>query len=77
MPPLLVELAVLLLAGTLIAAVLARFRVVPIVGFMAAGAVIGPGGVGLVSDIDLVNQSADIGVMLLLFTLGGCSVSCC
>ncbi|MXY01275.1 MAG: potassium transporter KefB [Acidimicrobiales bacterium] len=69
-PPLLVELAVLLVAGTLIAAVLARFRVVPIVGFMAAGAVIGPDGVGLVSDIDLVNQSADIGVMLLLFTLG-------
>ncbi len=65
-----VELAVLLVAGTLIAALLARVGVVPIVGFMAAGAVIGPGGTGLIGDIDLVNQSADIGVMLLLFTLG-------
>ncbi len=60
----------LLVAGTLIAAVSARVGVVPIVGFMAAGAVIGPGGMGLISDIALVNQSADIGVMLLLFTLG-------
>ena len=69
-PPLFQELAVLLVAGTLIALGSARLGVVPIVGFLAAGAVIGPGGVGLIGDIDLVNQSADIGVMLLLFTLG-------
>ncbi len=69
-PPLLTELAILLVAGTLIAFVSSRFGVVPIVGFLVAGAVIGPSGVGLISDIDLVNQSADIGVMLLLFTLG-------
>ncbi|WP_419946181.1 cation:proton antiporter [Candidatus Poriferisodalis sp.] len=69
-PPLLSELAILLVAGTLIAFVSSRFGVVPIVGFLLAGAVIGPSGVGLISDIDLVNQSADIGVMLLLFTLG-------
>lgn len=47
-----------------------RCGAVPIIGFLAAGAVIGPGGVGLIGDVDLVNQSADIGVMLLLFTLG-------
>ena len=69
-PPLLTELAILLVAGTLIAFVSSRFGVVPIVGFLVAGAVIGPSGVGLISDIDVVNQSADIGVMLLLFTLG-------
>ena len=60
----------MLVAGTLIALVSARIGVVPIVGFLAAGAVIGPSGIGIISDIDLVNQSADIGVMLLLFTLG-------
>ncbi|MYK56732.1 MAG: hypothetical protein F4035_09790 [Acidimicrobiia bacterium] len=69
-PPLFEELAVLLVAGTLIALGSARLGVAPIVGFLAAGVVIGPGGVGLIGDIDLVNQSADIGVMLLLFTLG-------
>ena len=69
-PPLLEEFAILLVAGTLIALVSARLGTVPIVGFLAAGALIGPGGIGLVGDIDLVNQSADIGVVLLLFTLG-------
>ena len=69
-PPLMQDLAILLVAGTLIALVSARLGTVPIVGFLAAGAVIGPGGIGLVGDIDLVNQSADIGVVLLLFTLG-------
>lgn len=69
-PPLFAELAVLIVAGTLIAFLSARLGAVPIVGFLAAGAVIGPGGIGLIGDIDLVNQSADIGVVLLLFTLG-------
>lgn len=69
-PPLFTELAILLVAGTLIAFVSSRLGVVPIVGFLAAGTIIGPSGTGLISDIDLVNQSADIGVMLLLFTLG-------
>jgi CPA2 family monovalent cation:H+ antiporter-2 len=69
-PPLFTELAILLVAGTLIAFVSTRLGVVPIVGFLAAGTIIGPSGTGLISDIDLVNQSADIGVMLLLFTLG-------
>ena len=69
-PPLLEELAVLVVAGTLIAVISARLGTAPIVGFLVAGALIGPGGIGLIRDIDLVNQSADIGVMLLLFTLG-------
>ena len=69
-PPLFEELAILIVAGTLIAFVSARLGAVPIVGFLAAGALIGPGGVGLIGDIDLINQSADIGVLLLLFTLG-------
>ena len=69
-PPLFEELAILLVAGTLIALASSWLGALPIIGFLAAGMVIGPGGVGLIGDIDLVNQSADIGVMLLLFTLG-------
>ncbi len=60
----------MLVAGTMIAFISARLGIVPIVGFLAAGIVIGPGGLGFISDIDLVNQSAEIGVVLLLFTLG-------
>ncbi len=69
-PPLFAELAILIVVGTLIALVSARLGAAPIVGFLVAGAVIGPGGIGLIGDINLVNQSADIGVVLLLFTLG-------
>ena len=42
----------------------------PIVGFLLAGAVIGPHALGLVKDPELVNQAAEIGVILLLFTIG-------
>ncbi len=42
-PPLFEELAILIVAGTLIALVTARLGAVPIIGFLAAGAVIGPG----------------------------------
>ncbi|WP_428115242.1 hypothetical protein [Candidatus Poriferisodalis sp.] len=53
-PPLLTELAILLVAGTLIAFLSSRFGVLPIVGFLIAGAVIGPGGaiqVGLTTGV--------------------------
>ncbi len=42
----------------------------PIVGFLVAGAVIGPNAVGLVHDQELVDAAAEVGVILLLFTIG-------
>ena len=47
-----------------------KFRLPPIVGFLVAGALIGPHGLNLVSDIDQVKVMAEIGVVLLLFTIG-------
>ncbi len=47
-----------------------KFRLPPIVGFLAAGALIGPHGLNLVSDIEQVKVMAEIGVVLLLFTIG-------
>lgn len=69
-PPLLEELAILVVAGSIIAYVSQRVGTVPIVGFLLAGAVIGPNGLALIDDLELVNQSAEIGVVLLLFTIG-------
>ncbi len=46
-PPLFEELAILVVAGSLIAYVSARIGTVPIVGFLVSGAVIGPNGLGL------------------------------
>ena len=69
-PPSFEVFAVLAVAGAIIAYLSARLGTVPIVGFLASGVVIGPNGLGLVDDIDLVNQAADIGIVLLLFTIG-------
>ncbi|MDT0328431.1 cation:proton antiporter domain-containing protein [Nocardiopsis lambiniae] len=60
----------LLVAAGLIGALFVRLRVVPIVGFLLAGVVIGPHQLGLVADEEVVRNAADIGVMLLLFTIG-------
>lgn len=69
-PEFLAELAALLVAGTLIAYVGARLGLVPIVGFLIAGVLIGPNSLGLVNDREIINAAADVGVILLLFTIG-------
>jgi CPA2 family monovalent cation:H+ antiporter-2 len=43
---------------------------VPIVGFLIAGVLIGPNALGLVRDQEIVDATAEIGVILLLFTIG-------
>lgn len=47
-----------------------RLKLVPIVGFLIAGVVIGPNALALVPDQELVDILAEIGVILLLFTIG-------
>ena len=50
--------------------VLARLRVPPIVAFIIAGAVAGPAGIAIVKTEEEVNVLADLGIVLLLFTVG-------
>jgi CPA2 family monovalent cation:H+ antiporter-2 len=69
-PPYLVQGASLLVAGAAIAYVCSRLGLVPIVGFLIAGAVIGPHALGLVKDQEMIDAVAEIGVILLLFTIG-------
>ncbi len=47
-----------------------QFRLPSIAGFLVAGALIGPHGLNLISDINTVQVLAEIGVVLLLFTIG-------
>ncbi|MDE3241255.1 MAG: cation:proton antiporter [Nitrospirota bacterium] len=47
-----------------------HLRLPSIAGFLVAGALIGPYGLNLVSDLQQVNVLAEIGVVLLLFTIG-------
>ncbi len=69
-PPLVSALAVLLIAAAAMSYLCTRMGLVPIVGFVVAGAIVGPHALGLVSDPDLIEQTAEIGVIFLLFGIG-------
>jgi CPA2 family monovalent cation:H+ antiporter-2 len=47
-----------------------RLRVPSLVGFIAAGCLIGPYGLGFIEDVRAIEILADIGVILLLFVVG-------
>ena len=47
-----------------------RIKVPTIVGFLLTGVLVGPHGLGLIEAIEDVNVLAEIGVILLLFTIG-------
>ena len=68
--PLLDDILILLVASIPIAFICHRLRLPVIVGFMITGVVIGPYGLGLIKDAQAVEAMAEIGVVLLLFTIG-------
>src|SRR5918992_286602 len=68
--PLLGDLLLLLLASVPIAFLFHRLRLPTIVGFMMTGVVIGPYGLGLIKDAHAIEVLAEVGVVLLLFTIG-------
>lgn len=69
-PSFLVEAVAIIVAAAALAYLSYRLGLVPIVGFLIAGVVIGPHALRLVEDPELVNAAAEIGVILLLFTIG-------
>lgn len=50
--------------------ILNKLKIPSIVGFLLSGILIGPHGLELIKDIHLVEKFAEIGVVLLLFTIG-------
>jgi CPA2 family monovalent cation:H+ antiporter-2 len=69
-PAYLPELTALVVGGAVVAYLGFRLRLVPIVAFLLTGVVIGPNALGLVDDLEVVNAAAEVGVLLLLFTIG-------
>ena len=69
-PVFLAPLVLVFLAALASAYVLSRLRQPPLVGYMLAGALLGPFGLGLEGDIQAVDSLAEVGVVLLLFTVG-------
>ncbi len=66
----LTELVLVMAAAVAAAALLRKFQVPPVVGFIVAGILIGPGGLGLIRDRHQIELVAEVGVILLLFTVG-------
>ncbi|MEL7465808.1 MAG: monovalent cation:proton antiporter-2 (CPA2) family protein [Pseudomonadota bacterium] len=68
--PLLVDAAIYLGATVLAVPIFKRLGLGSILGYLAAGVVVGPFGLGLLSDIDAVRHVSEFGVVLLLFVIG-------
>jgi CPA2 family monovalent cation:H+ antiporter-2 len=66
----LVPIALLLFGAIAGGLLLAGLRQPPLVGYIFAGAVLGPSGIGLITDRETVNLLAELGVLVLLFVVG-------
>ena len=64
------DLAVVLAIATGVALLFGRLRLSVVAAFLVAGAIMGPTGAGMVSEPGMVEALAEIGVVLLLFTVG-------
>lgn len=67
---LLLNIFVLLVAGSMVVPAAQRFRLGPVLGYLIAGVVIGPFGLSLISQPDKVMQVAEIGVIMMMFLIG-------
>lgn len=68
--PLLDELAIIAVIATVLAVVLSRLRLPAVAGLLLAGAVLGPHAAGAVHSVEAIEILAELGVVLLLFTIG-------
>jgi monovalent cation:H+ antiporter-2, CPA2 family len=64
------DILIILTAAVAIVPVFRRFRANAVLGYLVAGALIGPHGLGLLGDIRATEVLAQLGVVFLLFSLG-------
>jgi CPA2 family monovalent cation:H+ antiporter-2 len=69
-PSFLAPLVLVFVAALAAAYGLARLRQPPLIGYLLAGALLGPYGLRLARDVHQVEALAEVGVVLLLFTVG-------
>ncbi|PYT00290.1 MAG: potassium transporter KefB [Acidobacteria bacterium] len=69
-PQLFGDLLIIFLVSVPVAFICLRLKLPLLVGLMLTGIAIGPYGFGLIKDVTAVEMLAEIGVMLLLFTIG-------
>src|SRR6476620_8680748 len=68
--PLLDELAIVAALAVFVTVVLSRLKLPTVAGLLLAGALLGPFGLRLVSSVHAIEVLAEVGVVLLLFSIG-------
>jgi CPA2 family monovalent cation:H+ antiporter-2 len=66
----LLEVIVVLVAAVISVFLFQRIGLGAVLGYLVAGAVIGPSGFALVADVDTIQALGELGVVFLLFTVG-------
>src|SRR5215831_212529 len=69
-PPLVSTLAIGLVLAFSLGVLANRFKLPPLVGYLLAGIALGPFTPGYVADLNIANQLAEVGVILLMFGVG-------
>ncbi|MGH7674546.1 MAG: cation:proton antiporter, partial [Gemmatimonadales bacterium] len=64
------DLAVVFTGSLIVALAFSRLRLPALPGFIVAGALLGPNGLRLVSDVHRVESLAEVGVIFLLYSVG-------
>src|SRR5690242_4996932 len=68
--PLLEQAAIFLLTAVLLVPLFQRFKLGAVLGYLAAGVLVGPWGFGVVAEVETTLHFAEFGVVLLLFLIG-------
>jgi glutathione-regulated potassium-efflux system ancillary protein KefC len=64
------SVVILLIAAIVAVPIARRLGFGSVLGYLAAGLIIGPGGLALVGDVEAITQVSELGVVMLLFVIG-------
>ena len=66
----LLDILALLLATVMVVPIFHAIRLGAILGYLTAGVILGPWGLGIITEVDQIRHLGEFGVIFLLFVLG-------